>query len=175
MPSELVINATLPEVRVALLEDGEISDLSIEYEKNKSIVGNVYKGRIVRVLPGMQAAFVDIGLERAAFLYVGDIVYDSEEDEEEEEAPEPTGGPQEQEAEEEGGAPLEFDAAEILAEKNLGQLEEIDNKTVPAEDGSAAQSEQEQALSEDEDAPQRSSQGARRDSRGGNRSRRRPK
>jgi ribonuclease G len=86
MPSELVINATLPEIRVALLEDGEISDLSIEYEKNKSIVGNVYKGRIVRVLPGMQAAFVDIGLERAAFLYVGDIVYDAEEDEEEEEA-----------------------------------------------------------------------------------------
>ena len=83
MPSELVINATLPEIRVALLEDGEISDLSIEYEKNKSIVGNVYKGRIVRVLPGMQAAFVDIGLERAAFLYVGDIVYEAEEDEEE--------------------------------------------------------------------------------------------
>lgn len=83
MPSELVINATLPEIRVALLEDGEISDLSIEYEKNKSIVGNVYKGRIVRVLPGMQAAFVDIGLERAAFLYVGDIVYEAESDEEE--------------------------------------------------------------------------------------------
>jgi ribonuclease G len=84
MPSELVINATLPEIRVALLEDGEISDLSIEYEKNKSIVGNVYKGRIVRVLPGMQAAFVDIGLERAAFLYVGDIVYEAEDDEEDE-------------------------------------------------------------------------------------------
>lgn len=84
MPSELVINATLPEIRVALLEDGEISDLSIEYEKNKSIVGNVYKGRIVRVLPGMQAAFVDIGLERAAFLYVGDIVYEADDEEEDE-------------------------------------------------------------------------------------------
>ncbi|NUM89336.1 MAG: ribonuclease G, partial [Bdellovibrionales bacterium] len=78
MPSELVINATLPEIRVALIEDGEISDLSFEYEKNKSIVGNVYKGRVVRVLPGMQAAFVDIGLERAAFLYAGDIVYEEE-------------------------------------------------------------------------------------------------
>lgn len=84
MPSELVINATLPEIRVALLEDGEITDLSHEYEKNKSIVGNVYKGRIVRVLPGMQAAFVDIGLERAAFLYVGDIVYEADDEDEDE-------------------------------------------------------------------------------------------
>src|SRR5471032_905288 len=92
MPSELVINATLPEIRVALLEDGEIYDLSIEYEKNKSIVGNVYKGRIVRVLPGMQAAFVDIGLERAAFLYVGDIVYEADDDEEEEDRNSRRGG-----------------------------------------------------------------------------------
>jgi ribonuclease G len=142
MPSELVINATLPEVRVALLEDGEISDLSIEYEKNKSIVGNVYKGRIVRVLPGMQAAFVDIGLERAAFLYVGDIVYEAEEDEDEEErdvAP-ASSGPTEvtdSSSEEESAVPLEFDAAEILAEKNLAPLEEIDNKTVPSEEDNA--------------------------------------
>src|SRR3989338_4788140 len=102
MPSELVINATLPEIRVALLEDGEISDLSIEYEKNKSIVGNVYKGRVVRVLPGMQEAFVDIGLERAAFLYVGDIVYEAEKDEEdnyeEEQAAAPTPPPSTSEA-----------------------------------------------------------------------------
>jgi ribonuclease G len=97
MPSELVINATLPEIRVALLEDGEITDLSIEYEKNKSNVGNVYKGRIVRVLPGMQAAFVDIGLERAAFLYVGDVVYEPERDEDEE-AEEPVESPEDSEA-----------------------------------------------------------------------------
>ncbi len=143
MPSELVINATLPEIRVALLEDGEISDLSIEYEKNKSIVGNVYKGRIVRVLPGMQAAFVDIGLERAAFLYVGDIVYESEEEEEEgeDEGPPPQALEAESapEAEEEGsGTPIEFEAADILAERNLGEIEEIDNKTVPPEEGAAA-------------------------------------
>ena len=73
MASEIVINATLPEIRIALLEDGEITDLSTEYEKNKSVVGNIYKGRVARVLPGMQAAFIDIGLERAAFLYVGDV------------------------------------------------------------------------------------------------------
>jgi len=170
MPSELVINATLPEVRVALLEDGEISDLSIEYEKNKSIVGNVYKGRIVRVLPGMQAAFVDIGLERAAFLYVGDIVYDADEDEEDEPvaAPQAQASAQEEEADEEGGTPLEFDAGQILAEKNLGQLEEIDNKTVPPEENQALPGEGDLPDSEDEDegAPQRSSQGPRRDQRG---------
>src|SRR5262245_428785 len=113
MPSELVINATLPEIRVALLEDGEISDLSIEYEKNKSIVGNVYKGRIVRVLPGMQAAFVDIGLERAAFLYVGDIVYEAEGDDDEDDRGPRRGGRGEREepAEEESdaGAAMEGD------------------------------------------------------------------
>lgn len=167
MPSELVINATLPEVRVALLEDGEISDLSIEYEKNKSIVGNVYKGRIVRVLPGMQAAFVDIGLERAAFLYVGDIVYDAEEDEEEEEAIQSVQPTQDSdEPEEEGGAPLEFDAAQILAEKNLGQLEEIDSKTVPPEEGQLPGEGDLPTEDEEEEQPQRAHQGPRRDQRG---------
>lgn len=177
MPSELVINATLPEVRVALLEDGEISDLSIEYEKNKSIVGNVYKGRIVRVLPGMQAAFVDIGLERAAFLYVGDIVYDAEEDEEEEGSR--GGAPAAQEAEsneEETPESLDFDAAQLLAEKNLGQLEEIDNKTVPPEEGSASAEEGEGAElegeGEEEDQPRRQQQSSRRDQRGRGRGRR---
>lgn len=142
MPSELVINATLPEIRVALLEDGEISDLSIEYEKNKSIVGNVYKGRIVRVLPGMQAAFVDIGLERAAFLYVGDIVYDAEDDEEEEEVASVSASAMTVEnaegaaGDEEAGESVDFEAADIIAEKNVGDLEEIDSKKVPSEEGS---------------------------------------
>ena len=79
MPAEIVINATLPEVRIALIEDGEITSLSHEYEKNKGVVGNVYKGRVSRVLPGMQAAFVDIGLKRAAFLYAGDVVVETDE------------------------------------------------------------------------------------------------
>jgi len=156
MPSELVINATLPEVRVALLEDGEICDLSIEYEKNKSVVGNVYKGRIVRVLPGMQAAFVDIGLERAAFLYVGDIVYDAQEEEEEEDAsaPEPSEESQaedsssgEEEQEGEGQESVDFDAASILAEKNLGQLEEMDSKSIVPEENPSAPTEESETSS----------------------------
>ncbi len=73
MSTELIINASLPETRIALMEDGEIQDLLIERASGKGIVGNIYKGRVTRVLPGMQAAFVDIGLEKAAFLYVDDV------------------------------------------------------------------------------------------------------
>ncbi len=77
MPSELIINVTSRETRVALLENGVLSELHIERESDRGIAGNIYKGRIQRVLPGMQAAFVDIGLARSAFLYVGDVYTDS--------------------------------------------------------------------------------------------------
>lgn len=73
MATELIINATLPETRIALMENGEIQEVLIERAHEKGIVGNIYKGRVTRVLPGMQAAFVDIGLEKAAFLYVDDV------------------------------------------------------------------------------------------------------
>src|ERR1700728_3207637 len=84
MSTELIINASLPETRIALMENGEIQDLLIERASGKGIVGNIYKGRVTRVLPGMQAAFVDIGLEKAAFLYVDDVHVHSEIWEEEE-------------------------------------------------------------------------------------------
>lgn len=74
MEKEIVINAVGPEVRVALLEDGVIVELFVERSDEHNIAGNVYKGRIQRVLPGMQAAFVDIGLQQAAFIYVDDII-----------------------------------------------------------------------------------------------------
>jgi ribonuclease G len=73
MGSELVINTTSHETRIALIENGTIAELYIERSKVKGIVGNIYKGRVIRVLPGMQAAFVDIGMEKAAFLYVADV------------------------------------------------------------------------------------------------------
>ncbi len=87
MSTELIINASLPETRIAMMENGEIQDLLIERASGKGIVGNIYKGRVTRVLPGMQAAFVDIGLEKAAFLYVDDVFVHSEIWEEEEGAP----------------------------------------------------------------------------------------
>jgi len=73
MAAELVINAASHETRIALIENGTIAELYIERSREKGIVGNIYKGRVVRVLPGMQAAFVDIGMEKAAFLYVADV------------------------------------------------------------------------------------------------------
>jgi ribonuclease G len=76
MSSILVINAAGRETRVALVENGDIAEFYLERKKDRGIVGNIYKGRVVRVLPGMQAAFLDIGLDKAAFLYVSDVVYD---------------------------------------------------------------------------------------------------
>ena len=77
MASELIINVTFSETRIAFLENGVLTEFFMERKNDKSIVGNIYKGKVVRILPGMDAAFVDIGLEKSAFLYVGDIVVDS--------------------------------------------------------------------------------------------------
>ena len=74
MPGHLlVVNTDGPETRVALIEKGLLSELYIERRRERGIVGNIYKGKVKRVLPGMQAAFVDLGVEKSAFLYVGDI------------------------------------------------------------------------------------------------------
>ncbi len=73
MSSKLVINSSPHEVRVALMEGDQLAELYLERGNEQHFVGNIYKGKVVRVLPGMQAAFVDVGLERAAFLYVTDF------------------------------------------------------------------------------------------------------
>ncbi|NBX76185.1 MAG: Rne/Rng family ribonuclease [Proteobacteria bacterium] len=74
MSKQILVNSNHYETRVALLEDGEIKQLHIEREEDKNVVGNVYLGVVKRVLPGMQAAFLELGLERTAFLYVDDII-----------------------------------------------------------------------------------------------------
>lgn len=79
MSSELVINVTREESRVALLENGQVVELYIERKRDASLVGNIYKGKVLKILPGMQSAFVDIGLEKAAFLYVADIMPEMDE------------------------------------------------------------------------------------------------
>ncbi|UCG81861.1 MAG: ribonuclease E/G, partial [Desulfobacterales bacterium] len=79
MSKELIINAADHETRVAFVEDGNPRELFIERPKESDITGNIYKGRVVRVLPGMQAAFVDIGLEQAAFIYVADVLNHNQE------------------------------------------------------------------------------------------------
>ena len=70
---EILVNVTSTEVRAALLENGVLQEVYIERAARRGIVSNIYKGRVSRVLPGMQAAFIDIGLERTAFLHASDI------------------------------------------------------------------------------------------------------
>ncbi|MGA0798834.1 MAG: Rne/Rng family ribonuclease, partial [Steroidobacteraceae bacterium] len=74
MSAEILINVAPREVRAALLEGGVLQELFVERESRRGIVGNIYKGRVTRVLPGMQAAFVDAGLARTGFLHAHDIV-----------------------------------------------------------------------------------------------------
>ena len=74
MSEEILINVTPRETRVALVENGMLQELHIERASRRGVVGNVYKGRVQRVMPGMQAAFVEIGLDRAAFLHASDIM-----------------------------------------------------------------------------------------------------
>jgi ribonuclease G len=84
MNKEMIISSTSHETRVAILEDDQVVEVFIEREQSRGVVGNIYKGRVSKVLPGMQSAFVDLGLERDAFLYVSDVISPSEESLEEE-------------------------------------------------------------------------------------------
>ena len=78
MGSEIAINVRREETRVAVLENRVVTDLYVDRAKQKDFVGNIYNGKVAKVLPGMQAAFVDIGLEKAAFMHVSDLSADAE-------------------------------------------------------------------------------------------------
>lgn len=80
MSAEILINVKPHETRVAYVEAGILTDLKIERKTSPTLVGSIHRGHVIRVLPGMQAAFVDIGLDKAAFLYVGDIREDVDSD-----------------------------------------------------------------------------------------------
>ncbi|MCC7243909.1 MAG: Rne/Rng family ribonuclease [Acidobacteria bacterium] len=86
MTKEMIISSNGHETRVAILEDDQLAEVFIERERHRGVVGNVYKGRVSKVLPGMQSSFIDIGLERDGFLYVSDVItnldeFDQAEDE----------------------------------------------------------------------------------------------
>jgi ribonuclease G len=88
MNKEMIISSNGHETRVAILEDDLVAEIFVERERNRGVAGNVYKGRVSKVLPGMQSAFVDVGLERDGFLYVSDVIsasdlFDDEDEEEE--------------------------------------------------------------------------------------------
>src|ERR1700678_685940 len=79
MSKELIISASRHETRVAVLEEDQVVEIFYQRENEYSLAGSIHKGRVTRVLPGMQSAFVDIGLERDAFLYVSDFFEDKDE------------------------------------------------------------------------------------------------
>ena len=76
MRKDIIINANPHEIRIGIREDGELVELLIERADSKRIVGNLYRGVVTSVKPGLQAAFVDIGLERAGFLHASDLVHE---------------------------------------------------------------------------------------------------
>ncbi len=82
MSDEILVNVTPTETRVALVEDGLLQEVHIERERNKGLVGNIYKGKVQRVLPGMQSAFIEIGLEKSGFLHIADILQETEQSDE---------------------------------------------------------------------------------------------
>ena len=79
MTKEMIISSSAHETRVAILEEDQVAEIFIERERSRGVVGNLYKGRVSKVLPGMQSAFIDLGLERDGFLYVTDVIAPSEE------------------------------------------------------------------------------------------------
>src|SRR6059058_3299059 len=87
MTKELFVSSTPHETKVGLVEDDQLAEVYLERENEYTLAGSIYKGRVTRVLPGMQSAFVDIGLERDAFLYVSDFMELENQDEDLEEIP----------------------------------------------------------------------------------------
>ncbi len=79
MTKEMIISSSTHETRVAILEEDQVAEIFIERERQRGVVGNLYKGRVSKVLPGMQSSFIDIGLERDGFLYVADVIANLEE------------------------------------------------------------------------------------------------
>jgi len=79
MIKEMIVASSTLETKIAILEDDQLAELYIERNRNRGILGNIYKGRVTKVLPGMQSAFVNVGLEKDAFLYVTDFIEDTEE------------------------------------------------------------------------------------------------
>ena len=94
MAKEICISSTPHETRLAILEDDLLTEIYYERENEYTLAGSIYKGRVTRVLPGMQSAFVDLGLERDAFLYVTDFMEEQEDSADFEKVPNGNGGAQ---------------------------------------------------------------------------------
>lgn len=118
MKREILISATQREVRVAIIEDDQLVELKVDRPENKRMVGDIYLGKVEAVLPGIQAAFVNIGTEKSAFLHNADLVYDEDEDDEDEDE---EGGEDETADEAEGEEPDASDTADEPAPPKRGK------------------------------------------------------
>ena len=143
MNKELYVSSTPHETKVALMEDDQLAEVFFERENEYTLAGSIYKGRVTRVLPGMQSAFVDIGLERDAFLYVSDFLELSSEDEDEEfgniPAPRTTVELRQPVVQEMPSAEGEFSASELETEEASETL--IEEFPAPGEELSAVEPE----------------------------------
>src|SRR5213596_3645666 len=97
MQKEMIVSSNGHETMVAILEDDLVAEVFVERERHRGVVGNVYKGRVSKVLPGMQSSFIDLGLERDGFLYVADVIdtldeFDKLSGDDDEEGAAPAGG-----------------------------------------------------------------------------------
>src|SRR6476646_8383848 len=93
MKKEMIVSTNGHETMVAILEEDQVAEVFVERERHRGVVGNVYKGRVSKVLPGMQSSFIDLGLERDGFLYVADVIDTMEEFDKLESADEADAGP----------------------------------------------------------------------------------
>ncbi len=104
MTKEMIISTNGHETMVAILEDDLVAEIFVERERQRGVVGNVYKGRVSKVLPGMQSSFIDLGLERDGFLYVAEVIDTLEEFEKLEAADEEDGTARRDPRDQQGGA-----------------------------------------------------------------------
>ena len=143
MNKEMYVSSTPHETKVALLEDDQLAEIYYERANEYTLAGSIYKGRVTRVLPGMQSAFVDIGLERDAFLYVSDFLDLQEEDEDEEFGEVKVSGPSLAKAN--GFVVEKHDAAEVEEEDEADEGEEAGEPSAPAPGNAAAPAEGDEA------------------------------
>src|SRR5579872_4051553 len=125
MNKEMIVSSNAHETTVAILEDDLVAEIFVERERHRSVVGNVYKGRVSKVLPGMQSSFIDLGLERDGFLYVADVVDTLEEFDKLESADDEKDAPKEQGKEAKDRRNGERDRPQPKIEELLKEGEEI--------------------------------------------------
>src|SRR4051794_16470225 len=130
MTKEMIVSTNGHETMVALLEDDLVAEIFVERERQRGVVGNVYKGRVSKVLPGMQSSFIDIGLERDGFLYVAEVIdtmmeFEKLAGDDDEEGPENGDKGQPREAKSEGASGSPAARAEARAERQQAKIEDL--------------------------------------------------